>query len=108
MGSTNLILEPGAQSFEDLLRQAGDGLYVTDVAGLHSGVNPVSGTFSVGASGRLIDGELGRPVRELTVASDLVTMLRAVDGVGRASRWLLRRQRQGGAASVAEMSVSGS
>ena len=42
--------------------QAGDGLFVTDVAGLHSGVNPVSGTFSVGASGRLIEsGELGPP-----------------------------------------------
>jgi PmbA protein len=110
VGSTNLILEPGAQSFEDLVRQAGDGLYVTDVAGLHSGVNPVSGTFSVGASGRLIeDGELGRPVRELTIASDLVTMLRAVDGVGRASRWVPF----GGSVKavpllVAEMSVSGS
>ena len=110
VGSTNLILEAGDQSFEDLLRQAGDGLYVTDVAGLHSGVNPVSGTFSVGASGRLIeDGELGRPVRELTIASDLVSMLRAVDGVGRASRWVPF----GGSVKavpllVAEMSVSGS
>ena len=58
------------------MAQAGDGLYVTDVAGLHSGVNPVSGTFSVGATGRLIEGgELGRPVREITIASDLVSML---------------------------------
>ena len=42
-------------------REAGEGVYVTDVAGLHSGVNPVSGVFSVGASGRAISGgELGR------------------------------------------------
>ena len=62
---------------------------MTDVAGLHSGVNPVSGTFSVGASGRLIEGgELGTPVRELTIASDLVTMLRGVRGVGGQSRWV--------------------
>ena len=65
----------------ELVRRAGDGLYVTDVAGLHSGVNPVSGTFSVGATGRLIEnGELGRPVREITIASDLVSMLQAVSG----------------------------
>ena len=51
-----------AATLEELVAQAGDGLYVTDVAGLHSGVNPVSGTFSVGASGRLIEGgRAGRP-----------------------------------------------
>ena len=56
---------------------------MTDVAGLHSGVNPVSGTFSVGATGRLIEGgELGRPVREITIASDLVAMLKAGAAVG--------------------------
>ena len=50
-----------------------------DVTGLHSGVNPASGTFSVGASGRLIEGgELGSPAREVTIASDLVSMLLAV------------------------------
>ena len=54
---------------------------MTDVAGLHSGVNPVSGAFSVGASGRAIHGgELAEPVREFTIASDLVSMLRAVRG----------------------------
>ncbi len=62
MGTANLLLEPGDADFDELVRRAGDGLYVTDVAGLHSGVNPVSGTFSVGATGRLIEGgELGRP-----------------------------------------------
>ena len=71
------------------MREAGEGLLVTDVAGLHSGVNPVSGTFSVGASGRLIEGgELGRPVREITIASDLVSMLKAVRRVGSEARWV--------------------
>ena len=56
VGTTNLLVEPGGSTLEELLSAAGDGLYVTDVAGLHSGVNPVSGTFSVGASGRLIEG----------------------------------------------------
>jgi PmbA protein len=89
VGTTNLMLEPGRHDLEGLFREAGEGLYVTDVAGLHSGVNPVSGTFSVGASGRLIEGgEAGTPVRELTIASDLVSMLKSVRAVGAEARWV--------------------
>jgi PmbA protein len=89
VGTSNLVLEPGEKSLDELFQAAGDGLYVTDVAGLHSGVNPVSGTFSVGASGLLIEnGERGTPVRELTIASDLVSMLRAVRAVGSERRWI--------------------
>ncbi len=86
---SNLIVADGSLDFAGLLREAGDGVLVTDVAGLHSGVNPVSGVFSVGASGRRIrDGELGEPLREFTIASDLVAMLRAVRAVGTDSRWV--------------------
>jgi PmbA protein len=89
VGTGNLVVEPGDRSLEELIAATGDGLYVTDVVGLHSGVNPVSGTFSVGATGRLIEGgELGAPVREITIASDLVTMLRSVDGLGSQARWV--------------------
>jgi PmbA protein len=89
VGTTNLMLQPGSRDLEGLFRAAGEGLFVTDVAGLHSGVNPVSGTFSVGASGRLIEGgEAGAPVRELTIASNLVSMLQAVREVGSQARWV--------------------
>ena len=89
VGTSNLVVEPGEASLDELVRRAGDGLYVTDVAGLHSGVNPVSGTFSVGATGRLIEGgELAEPVREITIASDLVSMLRSIDAVGSEARWV--------------------
>jgi PmbA protein len=89
VGPTNLLVDPGDASFEELLRDAGNGFYVMSVSGLHSGVNPISGTFSVGATGRLIEGgELADPVREVTIASDLVSMLMAVRGVGSDSRWV--------------------
>ena len=110
VGTSNLVVEPGEGTLDDLVARAGDGLYVTDVAGLHSGVNPVSGTFSVGASGRLIEGgELGAPVRELTIASDLVSMLGAVAAAGAEARWVPF----GGSVKappllVTEMAVSGS
>ena len=110
VGASNLVLAPGDSTLEQLVKQAGDGLFVTDVAGLHSGVDPISGSFSVGASGRLIKrGKLGKPVREITIASDLVSMLKAVAGVGSETRWVPF----GGSVKAAplllsEMSVAGS
>lgn len=107
---SNLVVAPGTQSLEELLAQAGEGVYVTDVAGLHSGVNPVTGVFSVGASGRLIrNGELAEPVREFTIAGELVAMLGAVAAAGAEARWVPF----GGSVStppllVAEMAISGS
>jgi PmbA protein len=83
------VLEGSDGTAAELIVAAGEGFYVTDVTGLHSGVNPVSGTFSVGASGRLISGgELGSPAREVTIASDLVSMLTAVRAIGSEARWL--------------------
>ena len=62
VGSTNLLVAPGSGTTADLIAEAGDGLYVMGVSGLHSGVNAISGSFSVGATGRLIrNGELAEP-----------------------------------------------
>jgi PmbA protein len=110
VAASNLIVAPGELSFEQLLADAGEGVFVTDVVGLHSGVNPVSGVFSVGASGRAIrGGELAEPLREFTIASDLVSMLRAVRAAGSAPRWVPF----GGSVStppllIGEMAIGGS
>jgi PmbA protein len=86
---SNLLVEPGSQPTAALVRDAEEGLYVLGVTGLHSGVNPVSGSFSVGATGRLIrGGELAEPAREMTIASDLVSMLEAVESAGSEARWV--------------------
>jgi len=89
VSASNLVVAPGRLDFDGLLGEAGEGVLVTDVAGLHSGVNPVSGVFSVGASGRAIrGGELAEPLREFTIASDLVSMLKAVREAGTDARWV--------------------
>jgi PmbA protein len=109
-GFSNLVVAPGTLGFVELLREAGDGVVVTDVAGLHSGVNPVSGAFSVGASGRAIRaGELAEPLREFTIAGDLVSMLKAVQAAGTDARWVPF----GGSVStpsllIGEMTIAGS
>ncbi len=89
VSTSNLVVESGELGLDGLLGGAGEGIFVTDVAGLHSGVNPVTGVFSVGASGRAIrDGELAEPLREFTIASDLVSMLGAVRATGAEARWV--------------------
>lgn len=88
-GAGNVLVTPGTATLEELFAEAGDGLYVTNVVGLHSGVNPVSGQFSVGASGiEIKQGKLAGPVREATIASDLVTMLQGVQALGAGRRWV--------------------
>jgi len=80
---TNLFLEPGADGPEAILARAGRAVYVQEVSGVHSGANPVSGEFSVGATGlRVEEGSLGEPLREMTIASTLPEVLRGIEAVG--------------------------
>jgi PmbA protein len=89
VSTSNLMIDPGEFSFDGLLERVGDGVYVTEVAGLHSGVNPVTGRFSVGATGKTIaGGALAEPLREFTIAGDLLGTLAAVQVVGAEARWV--------------------
>lgn len=64
-------------------------MLVTDAVGVHSGVNPVSGEFSVGIAGVLIeDGHLTTPIHEVTLAGDLLEMLKNVRLLGDDARWM--------------------
>ncbi len=75
--STNLALEPGDISPEDLIRTVGTGLYITDMIG--QGVDMITGEYSRGASGFWIEnGELTYPVSEVTIASNLKDMFMRV------------------------------
>jgi PmbA protein len=76
-GATNVHLEPGAMSSAELMADVKLGLYVTEMIG--SGVNPVTGDYSRGASGFVIrDGALAEPVDEITIAGNLLAMFRAL------------------------------
>ena len=106
-GCRALVLEPGTRGQDQILASVGDGLYVQSVTGIHSGVNPVSGDFSVGAEGLMIqDGALGPPVREVTVASTLQRMLQSVVDIGNDLRWLPGTA-AGQTLAIADMQLSG-
>lgn len=86
---SNLVVSGPAVSRDDLVASVERGMLVTDAVGVHSGANPISGEFSVGVSGVLIErGRLTSPVREVTLAGDLVAMLRAVRALGDDARWV--------------------
>ncbi|MGM4980059.1 MULTISPECIES: TldD/PmbA family protein [Rhizobium] len=75
--STNLALEPGDISPEELIRSVGTGFYVTELIG--QGVNMITGEYSRGATGFWIEnGELTFPVSEVTIASNLKDMFMRV------------------------------
>nr|WP_300836923.1 metallopeptidase TldD-related protein [uncultured Acetatifactor sp.] len=69
---------------EELLRKAENGVYVTDVTGLHAGANPVTGDFSLSAKGFLItEGKKGAPVKNFTVSGNFFELLKNVEILGR-------------------------
>ena len=88
--------------------RAGDALYVVSLSGMHSGTNPVTGDFSVGAQGYMIrDGQRGEPVREVTIASTIPKMLLDLAMVGNDTTWL-SGSTAGNTLLFSEMAVSGS
>ncbi|HET9058455.1 MAG TPA: metallopeptidase TldD-related protein, partial [Acidimicrobiales bacterium] len=107
IGARALFVEPGAQSPAQVLEQLGDCLLVQSLSGLHSGVNLISGDFSVGAEGVLVNGGTpGAPVREVTIASSIQRMLQEVVAVGNDVEWL-PSSAAGLTLAVGDMSMSG-
>jgi PmbA protein len=92
VGCLALQLKPGTRDQAAIVADVEDGVLIQTVQGLHSGVNPISGDFSVGASGLVIsNGTVGAPIREFTIASTLQRMLLDVAEVGGDVDWLPMR-----------------
>ena len=76
---TNLFFKAGEKSLEELMADVGDGLVITDLAGLHSGANPTSGDFSLLSKGYTIEGgKRGRAVEQITIAGNFYDVLKSV------------------------------
>jgi PmbA protein len=106
-GARAVSIVPGERSPEEILAFVGDGLLIQSVSGIHSGVNPVSGDFSVGAEGVLIKGgALAGPVREFTIASTIQRILGGVVAIGNDLE-RLPSSAAGLTLAVADVSMSG-
>ena len=89
VSTTNLVVSAGTETPEALASRAGRVLLVQDLIGVHSGANPISGDFSVGVNGVLLDGgQAAGGVREATIASTIIDILLNVSAVGSDLRYL--------------------
>ena len=103
-GTTNLTLEPGSISHDALLKETGEGLYLTDMFGPQ--VNPNTGDYSVGCSGFWIEkGEIAFPVSEITIAGNLHEMFA---GLTAADDLVIRGSSNAPTLRVASMTIAGS
>ena len=81
MGVHNLHIQAGVNSMQELLAGVGQGVLITDVMGMHT-ANPISGDFSVGASGFCLEGgEIRYPVKGIAIAGNLLELFGGVEMV---------------------------
>lgn len=103
---SNLVLEPGELSDEALFREIGSGILVTEAIGVHA-ANPVTGDFSVGVQGFLIEGgERRGAVKKLALAGNLHQMMADLRAVG--SRYRTHGGVGAPTLAVQEMAIGGS
>jgi len=82
VGETNLFIESGHSSQADMIGSLEKGLLVTEVMGMHT-ANPISGDFSVGVSGLMIEkGRPAYPVKGAAIAGNIIEVMKKVKGVG--------------------------
>lgn len=80
---TNFYLEPKDVDFKNLISEIKDGLYITDLVGLHAGVQTVSGEFSLQAGGfKIKDGKLDHPVKMIVISGNFFDVMNQVKGIG--------------------------
>ena len=104
-GTHNLIVEPGQFSAQELMKEMGTGLLVTEVMG--QGVSIVTGDYSRGAGGFWIEnGEIQFPVDEVTIAGNLKDMFMCIESIGNDVD--KRSGIQSGSILMGKMTVAGS
>ena len=80
-GYVNIFVKPGKQSFDELIADIKDGVYITDVAGLGTGMNETSGDFSCQAEGfHIVNGKVAEPLTLITLSGNLLKMFKDLKG----------------------------
>lgn len=82
-----LRLKPGKLNLEQLFEKVQDGVYITEINGLHAGLDPQTGNFSLQANGFLIkNGKKDHPLDVITVSGNLVKLFEGIIEVGNDSK----------------------
>lgn len=104
VGTTNLWLEPGEKTLDEMIAELDRGLIVTELIGM--GFNPTTGDYSRGAAGLWVEnGEIIHPVEEITIAGNLGDMLQSIDRIGSELAW--RGRTASPPIRIASMTIAG-
>lgn len=104
VGTTNLWLEPGEKTLDEMIAELDRGLIVTELIGM--GFNPTTGDYSRGAAGLWVEnGEILHPVEEITIAGNLGDMLQSIDRIGSELAW--RGRTASPPIRIASMTIAG-
>lgn len=88
VSSMNLYIEPGRISFDSLLKKMDNGVVISELEGLHAGIDFVSTNFSLQAKGFLVEnGEIVRPLTLITVAGNFMDLMNHVEAVADDLKW---------------------
>ncbi len=107
---TNIFVEEGSNSLEELISNIGDGILITELHGLHAGINQVSGDFSLSSNGILIkEGRLGESVSQITIAGNLYELLNNIESIGNDTKFSFTNYCYFGSPSIdiGELSIAG-
>lgn len=80
---SNFYVEKGSKTLDEIIAGMKSGIMITELQGLHSGLNSISGDFSLAALGYEIkEGKIAGPVEQITVAGNYFEMLKNIEEVG--------------------------
>ena len=83
VSATNLYMKAGTTDPKEIIKGVKSGLYLTALPSFGQGFNNVTGDFSEGAQGFWIEnGEVTYPVQEITLAGNILTLLKSITAVG--------------------------
>lgn len=82
ISSFNLYIKPSDKSFDKMIENIKEGIFITDFAGLHSGLNTISGDFSLAGEGFYIkDGKINRPLNQITISGNFFELLKNIKDI---------------------------
>ena len=103
-----VVVKPGKKSEEEIISTIKEGVYLTELSGLHSGVNPQSGNFSVQCAGFMIrDGKKAEPLALITVADNLINVFKNIKSVANNSKLVVFNQMKCPSIYVGKLAISG-
>ena len=82
ISSFNLYIKPSDKSFDKMIKNIKEGIFITDFAGLHSGLNTISGDFSLAGEGFYIkDGKIDKPLNQITISGNFFELLKNIKDI---------------------------